>query len=73
MPHMRPGELVLLVSVPLALTSELPEEDQDAIRCAVGTRVKFAGMTYGQAEIEFRDKLGVEHTIWVDTDRIKPL
>ena len=69
-PCFRPGDLVFLISVPPTLTSGLPEEDQNAIRSTVGTRVKFVGMTRGQAEIEFRDGRGGEHTIWVDIDRI---
>jgi hypothetical protein len=72
MPNMQPGDLVVLISVPQALFSGLPEEDQTAIRSVIGKQVKFAGITYGQAEIEFKDDRGDEHTIWVDTDLIKP-
>jgi hypothetical protein len=70
---MQPGDLVLLLSVPSTLTADLPEEDQTAIRSAVGTPVTFTGMTYGQAELEFKDSHGDEHTIWVDADRIRPV
>jgi hypothetical protein len=31
------------------------------------------GFAHGQAELEFQDSQGDEHTIWVDTDRIAPL
>jgi hypothetical protein len=72
MPNMQPGDLVVLISVPPALFSGLPEEDQTAIRSVVGKQVRFAALAYGQAEIEFKDDRGDEHTIWVDTDRIKP-
>jgi len=72
MPNPQPGDLVVLLSVPNALMSGLPEEDQTAIRSVIGKPVKFAGITYGQAELEFRDSHGDEHRIWVDTDRITP-
>jgi hypothetical protein len=72
MPNMQPGDLVVLLSVPATLMSGLPEEDQTAIRSVIGKPVKFTGITYGQAELEFRDSNGDEHTIWVDADRIKP-
>jgi hypothetical protein len=73
MPNMQPGDLVVLISVPPAFFSDLPEEDQMAIRSVIGKTVKFSGIAYGQAELEFRDAHGDEHTIWVDTDRIKPV
>jgi hypothetical protein len=72
MPNMQPGDVVVLISVPATIFSGLPEEDQTAIRSVIGKPVKFSGITYGQAELEFRDGRGDEHTIWVDTDRIKP-
>jgi len=72
MPNMQPGDLVVLISVPPALFSGLPEEDQMAIRDVIGKPVRFSGITYGQAEIEFKDDRGDDHTIWVDVDLIKP-
>jgi hypothetical protein len=69
---MQPGDLVVLISVPPTLFSGLPEEDKEAIESVIGKPVKFSGMSYGQAELEFKDSHGDEHTIWVDTDRIKP-
>ena len=73
MPNLQPGDLVILRSVPASLLTGLPDEDQAAIRDAIGKTVKFAGITYGQAELEFRDRQGDVHTIWVDTDRIEPI
>jgi hypothetical protein len=70
---MQPGDPVLLLSVPPTLIAGLPEEDQQAIRSVVGKTVTFAGITYGQAEVEFRDSQGEEHTIWVDTNRIRSI
>ena len=68
---MRPGDLVVLLSVPSTLLRGLPQEDQDAISAAVGKQVTFAGMSYGQAELEFKDSAGDDHTIWVDKYFIK--
>jgi hypothetical protein len=73
MRSMQPGDLVILKSVPTSLLHDLPEEDQTAIRKVIGKPVTLAGFTYGQAELEFRDGHGDEHTIWVDTDRIMPI
>ena len=72
MPDLRPGDLVVLISVPPTLMSGLPEEDQTAISSVIGKPVTFAGFSYGQAEVEFKDGHGDEHTIWVDADLIKP-
>jgi hypothetical protein len=72
MPNLQPGDLVIILSVPPTLLSGLPEEDQIAIRSILGKPVTFAGISYGQAELEFRDSRGDEHTIWIDTDQIKP-
>ena len=72
MPNLQPGDLVIIMSVPRTLLSGLPEDDQIAIRSVIGKPVKFAGISYGQAEIEFRDDRGDEHTIWIDAEQIKP-
>lgn len=72
MANLQPGDLVIVLSVPPKLLAGLPEDDQVAIRAVIGKPAKFAGMSYGQAEIEFRDEQGDEHTIWLDADKIKP-
>jgi hypothetical protein len=72
MPNLRPGDVVVLISVPPTLMSGLPEEDQTAISSVIGKPVTFTGFSHGQAEVEFKDGHGGEHTIWVDADRIKP-
>ena len=72
MPNLQPGDFVVLLSIPPLLIRGLPDEDQAAIRDAVGKRVLFAGFSYGKAEIEFKDSHGDDHTIWVDTDQIAP-
>lgn len=73
MPNLQPGDLVVLLSVPHALLANLPEDDQAAIKSVIGRPVKFAGISYGQAELEFSDSKGDEHTIWVDPDKIQPV
>lgn len=73
MPNLQPGDLVIILAVPPTLLSGLPEDDQIAIRSVIGKPVKFAGLAYGQAEVEFRDNNGDEHTIWIDADQIRPV
>ena len=72
MPKLKPGSLVVLTSVPTSLLHGLPEEDQAAIQSIVGHPVTFAGYSWGQAELEFTDSQGDGHTIWVETDLIRP-
>jgi hypothetical protein len=73
MPNLQPGDLVILLSVPAKLIHGLPEDDQTAIRSVIGKTVTFSGISFDQAEIEFRDSHGDAHTIWVDSDRIRPI
>jgi len=72
MPKLKPGHLVILTSVPSSLLRGLPKEDQAAIKSIVGRPVMLAGYSYGQAELEFIDSQGDGHTIWVETDLIRP-
>jgi hypothetical protein len=72
MPNLKPGSLVILTSVPSSLLKRLPKEDQTAIRSIVGHPVTLSGYSYGQAELEFIDSDGDGHTIWVETDLIRP-
>jgi hypothetical protein len=72
MPKLKPGSLVILQSAPSSLLHGLPEEDQAAIQAIVGHPVIFAGYSWGQAELEFTDSHGDGHTIWVETDLIRP-
>jgi hypothetical protein len=70
--NLHPGDLVVILRLPPTLLSGLPEDDQTEIRSIIGKPVKFTGMSYGQAEIEFKDSRGDEHTIWIDVDQIGP-
>jgi hypothetical protein len=72
MGKLKPGSLVVLTSVPSSLLQGLPDEDQAAIRAIVGQPVMLGGYSYGQAELEFTDSAGDAHTIWVETDLIRP-
>ena len=67
MPRFQPGDRVILTTAPASLLRGLPKEDQHAIRSIVGQPVVLAGFSYGQAELEFNDAQGGDHTIWVET------
>jgi precorrin isomerase len=72
MAKLKPGSLVILRNAPSSLLHGLPEEDQAAIHAIVGHPVIFAGYSWGQAKLEFTDSQGDGHTIWVETDLIRP-
>jgi hypothetical protein len=72
MPDPEPGTLVILNSAPSSLLRGLPKEDQKAILSIVGKPIALAGFSYGQAELEFTDSQGDDHTIWVEKNLIRP-
>ena len=72
MPNFRPGDRIILTTAPPAVFRGLPREDQKAIQSIIGQPVVLAGFSYGQAEVEFTDSQGDEHTIWVDADLLRP-
>jgi hypothetical protein len=72
MPDLEPGSLVILTHAPASLLQGLPREDQTALRSIVGKPVTLSGFSYGQAELEFADARGGGHTIWVDTNLLRP-
>jgi len=71
MSQFQPGDRVILTTAPASLLHGLPKEDQNAIRLIVGQPIILAGFSYGQAELEFKDAHGDDHTIWVETALIK--
>jgi hypothetical protein len=71
MPEFQPGDRVILTAAPAALLRGLPKEDRQAIRSIIGQPVILAGFSYGQAELEFTDPQGDDHTIWVETALIR--
>ena len=71
-PPLKTGAKVILKTAPETLLHGLPEEDQQAIMSIVGHPITFVGYSYGQAKLEFTDSQGGEHTIWVETDLVRP-
>jgi hypothetical protein len=67
----QPGDRVILTIAPASLLRGLRKDDQNAIRSIVGQPVVFAGFSYGQAELAFKDAQGDDHTIWVETAMIR--
>jgi len=63
----KPGELVVLIEVPKGLLDDLPLEDQQAINEVVGTPILLKEYDeLGRAELEFRERDGTLHYIYVD-------
>ena len=71
MTEFSPGDRVVLTMAPASLLRGLPENDQEAVRSIVGQPVTFAGFSFGQAELEFKDADGDAHTIWVEAALIE--
>ena len=68
----KPGDRVILAGLPPYFVDDLPEEDQRAILRRVGKPIRLSGYDEdGRAELEFREKNGTYHTIWVDSKFIK--
>jgi hypothetical protein len=62
----RPGQDVILTRLPPGLVTGLPRRDQNAIRAIVGKPVTLAEYDAdGRAELEFVDKAGHIHFIYV--------
>jgi hypothetical protein len=61
---------VILKSVPETVLNGLPDEDQAAIRAAIGKPMTIVGRDHGRTELEFTDAAGDLHTIWIDTKDI---
>ena len=72
MDDLKPGTRVILSRLPSSLLYGLPQEDKAAIQSIVGKPVTLAGFSFGQAELEFTDRDGDDHTIWVDAELISP-
>ncbi len=66
------GEEVLLVSLPVGFTSDLPTEDQAAIAAVVGKTVRLINYCDdGRAELLFTDTHGIIHFLYVEPTHIK--
>jgi hypothetical protein len=69
---LNPGDMVILTAVPQGFVDDLPEEDQQAIREIVGKPVLLVEYDdVGRAELEFNDREGQTHFIFVAADLIK--
>ena len=67
-----PGDMVVLTAIPQGFLDDLPEEDQQAIREIVGKPVLLNEYDdAGRAELEFNDREGHPHFIFVAADFIK--
>jgi hypothetical protein len=63
----KPGEWVVLTEVPPGMLDDLPLEDQQAIVEVVGKPTVLRGYDDdGRAELEFEDRDGNGHVIFVD-------
>jgi hypothetical protein len=66
------GDLVVLTEIPPGLLDDLPMEDQEAITEQIGKPVTLNEYDEdGRAELEFKDKKGTIHFIYVNPDFIK--
>jgi hypothetical protein len=68
----KPGDMVVLERLPPGFLDDLPPEDQLAISEAAGKPMTFNEYAdWGHAELEFQDKHGVFHFIYVDPSFIR--
>jgi hypothetical protein len=68
----KPRSRVVLTEVPPGLLDDLPEEDQQAINEVVGKPIRLNEYDeIGRAELEFTDRNGIFHEIWVKPDYIR--
>jgi hypothetical protein len=69
-----PGDTVVLMQVPAGLLNDLPSEDQEAIRDRVGKPIKLNDYDEaGRAELEFKDRDGILHYMYVQPRYIRKL
>jgi hypothetical protein len=67
-----PGDTVVLTSAPSGLLKRLPTEDQVALTEAVGKPVLLLAYDHdGRAELEFKDRHGVIHFVYVSPNIIR--
>jgi len=69
----KPGELVVLIEVPRGMLDDLPPEDQEVITDVVGKPILLNEYDdAGRAELEFKDRDGQIHFIFVAPEFIRP-
>lgn len=65
----KPGDMVVLKELPPGLLDNLPGEDQEAITDIVGKPILLCEYDDdGRAELEFTDRKGLIHFIYVNPD-----
>jgi len=65
----KPGEMVVLKNLPPGFLDDLPKEDQVAILAVVGKAIVLKGYDKdGRAELEFTEKNGIIHFIYVSPE-----
>jgi hypothetical protein len=68
----RPGDKVVLTELPPGLLDDLPIEDQVAISDVIGKPIRLNEYDEdGRAELEFKDRNGEIHFIYVDPDFLR--
>jgi hypothetical protein len=73
MSKVKPGAGAALTKLPPGLLDGLPKEDQKAISEIVGKAILLAGYDAdGRAELEFKDREGIIHFIYVAPHFIRP-
>ncbi len=71
-PRPKPGDSVVLIDAPPELLKGLPIEDQIAISEMVGKPIPLRKYDdTGRAELQFGDKNGVIHFVWVNPHLIR--
>ena len=70
---LKPRQKVILTALPQGFTDDLPKEDQAAILEAVGKPIMLTEYDDGgRAVLEFTDKHGISHDLYVDPKFIAP-
>ncbi len=65
----KPGEMVVLKKLPAGFLDDLPKEDQVAISAVVGKAIVLKGYDKdGRAELEFTEKNGTIHFIYMSPE-----
>jgi hypothetical protein len=67
----RPGDKVVLTEVPPGMLDGLPEEDRQAIAEIVGKPILLIDYDDGRAELEFKDRNGEIHFVYVSPEFIR--
>lgn len=63
----KPGDLVRVIETPVGLLDGLPIDVLEAITVALGAPLQLNEYDeYGRAELQFRDRKGTIHFIWVE-------